>query len=396
VRCIDYRLARMILGINARFLAAPLGGVQRFAREVTDQLLGRCDVVLFTPRAVSLPPGWAARARAVVGGRLHGQLWEQIELPARARGSCDVLLHPANTAPLIRVAPQVVMVHDLLPLTHPQWFAPGFGRWYGRLMPRVVHSADSILTSSPDLIGPLRALLGHSRTPITIVPQGCPPFDAPAAADAIARVLAGRGIRAPYVLAVGAGEPRKNSDFATDVIRRYTAAHGTGVQLVLVGAAAAHVHAHSPLSNDDAPDVHARRPGPAGDPAVVRTLGRVTDPELHALYTGAVALLYPTLGEGFGRPPVEALCCGTPVMASLYAPGEQTLAGTGTRRLPLDADIWQRALRDIIQAGERVSSDVRRRLCELWSWETSADAVLEACAAAAGVSYANVANPLVR
>jgi hypothetical protein len=83
-------------------------------------------------------------------------------------------------------------------------------------------------------------------------------------------------------------------------------------------------------------------------------------------------------------------------MASLYAPGEQTLAGTGTRRLPLDADIWQRALRDIIQAGERVSSDVRRRLCELWSWETSADAVLEACAAAAGVSYANVANPLVR
>jgi alpha-1,3-rhamnosyl/mannosyltransferase len=288
------------------------------------------------------------------------------------------------------------MVHDLLPLTHPRWFAPGFGRWYGQLMPRVVRSADAILTSSPDLIGPLRALLGHARTPITIVPQGCAPFDAPAADDAIGRVLASHGIRAPYVLAVGAGEPRKNSDFATDVIRRYTAARGPGVQLVLVGAAASRVHARSPLSSDDAADMHVRSPGPAGDPAAVRTLGRVTDAELHALYSGARALLYPTLGEGFGRPPLEALCCGTPVIASLYEQGEHTLAGTGARRLPLDVDIWQHTLRDIIQTGERVHSEVRQRLCERWSWEASADAVLEACAAATGMSHAIVANPPVR
>jgi len=208
-------------------------------------------------------------------------------------------------------------------------------------------------------------------------------------------VLACHGIRAPYVLAVGAGEPRKNSGFATDVIRRYTAAHGPGVQLVLVGAAASHVHARSPLSNDETPDAHELSSGSASDRAVVRTLGRVTDPELHALYTGARALLYPTLGEGFGRPPLEALCCGTPVIASLYAQGEQTLAGTGARRLPLDADNWQHALRDIIQTGERVNSDVRRRLRERWSWEVSADTVLEACAESAGVSHA-IANPLVR
>jgi alpha-1,3-rhamnosyl/mannosyltransferase len=269
-------------------------------------------------------------------------------------------------------------------------------------MPRVVRSADSILTSSSDLIGPLRALLGRARTPITIVPQGCAPFDSPAADDVIARVLAGHGIRAPYVLAIGAGEPRKNSRFANCVMHRYTAAHGPDVQLVLAGAAASHVHARSPLTTDDAPDTHARSPGqalspaPAGKSANVRVLGRVTDHELHALYTGARALLYPTLGEGFGRPPLEALCCGTPVIASLYTQGEQTLAGTGTRRLPLDADIWQRALRDIVQAAERVPGDVRRRLCERWSWEASADTVLEACAAAAGVSHGTAANPLVR
>lgn len=358
----------MIVGINARFLAAPLGGVQRFARSVTAQLLNRCEVALFTPHGVELPAEWAALAHSVTGGSLRGQLWEQVELPARALGRCDVLLSLANAAPLPRTVPQVVMVHDLLPLTDPQWFAGAFGVWYRRLMPRVIRGADAILTSSPDLVIAIRDLTGHDRTPISVVPQGCAPFDTPADDQQVAAVLGARGVRAPYVLAVGAGEPRKNAGFAMDVMRRRGALHGDDVHLVVVGAAAAHIHGPHPFAAT----------GTAG----ASVLGRVTDSELHALYTGARALLYPTLGEGFGRPPLEALSCGTPVIASMYAQGEHTLAGTGARRLPLDVDLWQDALHVIIRTGERVGSDVRRRLRERWSWEATADAVLDACSAA--------------
>ena len=358
----------MIVGINARFLAAPLGGVQRFAREVSARVLERCDVVLFMPRATDLPSAWQGRVRTDTG-MLRSHAWEQLELPVRARRSCDVLLNLANTAPLAHTAPQVVMVHDLLPLTHPHWFANVFSAWYGQLMPRVVRTADHILTTSPHLLGPLRGIVGHGGTPMDIVPQGSAPFDAPASAAAIAAVLAERAIQQPYVLAVGAGEPRKNAAFAVQVMRGYAESRGTVPPLVLVGAAAAHVHASAPRAESSTD---------------VRALGRVNDTELHALYSGAAALLYPTLGEGFGRPPLEALCCGTPVLASMYAQGTQVLEGTGARRLPLDVDVWRHALHAILASGERVPDNVRVMLRTRWSWDAAADVVLAACASVVG------------
>lgn len=90
----------MIIGINARFLAAPVSGVQRFGRELAARLIEGGDVVVFTPRGVVPPPAWAGVT--VAGGRLRGHAWEQIELPRQARGRCDVLLNPANTAQIGR------------------------------------------------------------------------------------------------------------------------------------------------------------------------------------------------------------------------------------------------------------------------------------------------------
>lgn len=358
----------MIVGVNARFLAAPQTGVQRFAREATGRLLERCDVVLFLPRDAQVSADWAASASAVVRGALRGHAWEQLELPLRAHGRCDVLLHLANTAPLVRPGPQVVMVHDLLALTHPQWFAPVFAACYRQLLPRVIRGAAQVLTTSPTVAETIVAMTGVPAARVIAVPQGAAPFDAPASDADIARVLSAHGIRRPFALALGAGDPRKNVAFAVSVMRRYRAEHGPGLQLVVAGEVSARVHGASPAA------------GEAGD-GVLNT-GRISDAELHALYTGAAALLYPTLGEGFGRPPLESMCCGTPVLASTHVEGATALADDGCRTLPLDVDAWQEALHAVVQTGARIDAHARERLNARWSWDAAAGAVLDACSAA--------------
>jgi glycosyltransferase involved in cell wall biosynthesis len=355
----------MIVGVNGRFLAATPTGVQRFARAVLEQLSRRADVALFLPRNAVVPEALRPRVR-VHRGTLRGTAWEQFELPRMISGRCDVLFNPAHTAPL-RIRRQLVMVHDVLPLTQPHWFAPAFSAWYGYMTPRLLARCEIILTSSHYCADQIREI-SRGRTPnVIVVPQGIAPFEAPADAEAVARVRAERLLGSRYVLALGGGDRRKNVAFAADVVRRYRRLYDSSLTLAVVGRAETHVHGR------------AAQELPIED---VRHLGSVGDDELRALYTGASALLFPSLGEGFGRPPLEALCCGTPVLASDYAAGRETLTDTPARRLPLDVDLWTHALHDVLQSGLRPSSETRNALCARWSWPAAADAVLAACALA--------------
>jgi glycosyltransferase involved in cell wall biosynthesis len=357
----------MIVGVNGRFLAATPTGVQRFARAVLEQLTRRADVALFLPRNASVPEVLRPHLLRVHRGALRGTAWEQIELPRMIAGRCDVLLNPAHTAP-IRVRRQLVMVHDVLPLTHPQWFAPAFSTWYGYMTPRLLARSAIILTSSQHCADQIRAVPSGRTASVIVVPQGIAPFDTPADAKTVAGVRAERGLGAPYVLALGGGDRRKNVAFAMNVLRRYRDLHDGTLTLVVVGRAQKHVHGRAMRAEAVDGAVH---------------VGTVADEELRALYTGASAFLFPSLGEGFGRPPLEALCCGTPVLASDYPAGRETLADTPARRLPLDVGLWTRALRETLSSGARPSIETREALCARWSWDAAADAVLAACAQAA-------------
>ncbi|HEX6939816.1 MAG TPA: glycosyltransferase family 1 protein [Longimicrobiales bacterium] len=364
----------MRLGLNGRFLAAPVTGVQRFAREVGARLLDRVsDGVLFVPRGAAADLAAACPAR-VVRGRLAGHAWEQLELPLRARAvGCDVVLHPANALP-VAGGPHVLVLHDALPLSRPEWFARAFRTWYRQVQRRAAARAAALVTVSAWARNEIAAALGTDPERISVVGQGIEPFDGPADAEAVRRIRERLRLPPRYLLTVGDGDPRKNIAFLHPVRERWRATRGDPPALVVVGAASPRVHAANgraaPASRDDA--------------AGVIRLGRVDDETLRALYTGAAAFCFPSLAEGFGRPPLEAMACGAPVVAAPYGPAREVL-GDAARIVPLEPDAWVAALEPLLEPGPArdAARDAGRRHAAAFRWDDVADRLLEICRAAA-------------
>lgn len=351
----------MRLGVNGRFYAARVTGVQRFAREVAGRLLD--DATLFLP-AGAPEPGDLPGSTRVVRGRLSGHAWEQVELPAQVRrAGCDAVLHMAGTAPLAS-AGDVLVIHDVLPLTDPLWFSRGFRSWRRAVLHRAAPRAARVVTVSEWSRGEISRTLRVAPGRIVVAPQGIEPFERPAPPEEVARVRAERGLAGPFLLTVGAGDPRKNLPFLGRVLRRWRERGEEPPPLVVVGEPAPHLFT------------------PAGgwpEDVDVRVLGRVDDAELHALYTAASVLCFPSRAEGFGRPPLEALACGTPAVVADYGAAAEVLGDTA-RIVPLDPDAWVDALGDVLGAGRRAEEG--GALTARYRWDAAADAIREACDAA--------------
>jgi hypothetical protein len=135
--------------VNARFLARRVTGVERYARAI----------------AVRLGPD-IQLAHPPIEGAAVGHLWEQCGLPAQRRAT-DLLWSPANTGP-VAVRRQVVTIHDVSPIDHPEWFHPRFAAWYRQLMPRLARRA--VLTVSELSRGRIAAPLGMDPAKIDVIP----------------------------------------------------------------------------------------------------------------------------------------------------------------------------------------------------------------------------------
>jgi glycosyltransferase involved in cell wall biosynthesis len=376
----------MRLALNGRFYTAPVTGVQRFAREIALRLCLREEVTLFLPAGVAVPPELGEVP--VVRGRLRGHAWEQLELPAAmARAACEVELHLAGTAPRCG-ARSVAVVHDVLPLTDPHWFGRRFRFWRRTVLRRALPSAARVLTVSRWSREEIARVLPVQRARIEIVSQGLDPFTAPASPERVAAVRARHELVGPYLLALGAGDPRKNVAFLQGVLARWREALAPAPRLVVVGEPAARLFpgtgAARPSLPWRRPDASATRPSGRGASAAsgggVLHLGRVDDAELHALYTGAAAFCFPALAEGFGRPPLEAMACATPAIVADYGPAREVL-GRGARILPLEPDAWVSALAELIHQGPAREALVERgrAWARRYRWDTAAQQVRAAC-----------------
>jgi glycosyltransferase involved in cell wall biosynthesis len=326
--------------------------------------IGRVNITLFVPAGVEAGelPGEAR----VVHGRLRGHAWEQLELPGAAAG-CDITLHLSGTAP-VRGGPAALVVHDVLPLMHPQFFSRRFAAWYRAVLSRAIPRAAIVITVSESSRRAIRECFGD-EVRIAVVPQGLEPFRSPASPADVARVRARWDLPGRFLLATGRGDPRKNLVFLEAVLRELRR-RGDDAPLVITGT--------------PSPRVHGRCPDPHGEE--IRFTGHVTDAELRALYTVADALCFPSLVEGFGRPPFEAAACGTPslVMARPDAVDETRLAGYV---IAPDAVAWADAIERIRVDGAFGDAivDQARSAAGGMSWDACARAVLAACRSAAGV-----------
>ncbi|HUE95785.1 MAG TPA: glycosyltransferase, partial [Longimicrobiaceae bacterium] len=210
----------MRIALNGRFFGAHATGVQRFAIEISRRLLARS--ALFLPAGVD-PPDFATPGTPVIRGRFAGHLWEQLELPGQLRGAgCDCALHMAGTAPIVARG-HVFVVHDLLPLTHSEWFTRRFRAWRAAVLRAAIPRAYRIVTVSDAVRDEIARLYPGSADRIVVARQGTEPFTAPASDEAVAALRRRYALPDRFLLAVGAGDPRKNLPFLGRVLARWEA-----------------------------------------------------------------------------------------------------------------------------------------------------------------------------
>jgi glycosyltransferase involved in cell wall biosynthesis len=350
------------IDINARFLTQPITGVQRFAVEIvagidrhlsaSARLRDQYRFRLISPRSArSIDLEHIPHARA---GRLEGHGWEQLELPLQARGR--VLLNLCNTAPLF--SRNVVTVHDAAVFAVPEAYSRTFQLWYRALIPALGRGGLRVVTVSEFSREELSRRARIPKHKLEVISEGC---------DHILRVPSDPGVfaRVPvklrgYVLAVGSRSPHKNLELLSVALRHLGVA---ALPLVVAGGANARV-----FGNHDAS---------AGDG--MHAAGYVTDGELRALYENACCFLYPSLYEGFGIPPLEAMICGAPVITSNAASLPEVCGEAALYCDPRVAEDWARTLGLLIQDPTR-QGELRRRGLERargFTWERASGEMLE-------------------
>jgi glycosyltransferase involved in cell wall biosynthesis len=361
----------MRIAVNGRFLAAAQTGVQRFALEIARRLLPEADVVLLLPREVEVPAELGTVER--VEGRLKGHAWEQVELSDMVRrAGAEVCLNLANAVPAAG-GPHAVVLHDSIVFDHPEWFGARYGLWHRRVLLPAARRAGAVGSLSRDAADRVARVLARPAHEIVVIPQGAAPFDHPASDGAVAQARRRLRIEGPYLLTLGAGDPRKNVGFLEELVAHWPSDGASQPPtLVIVGDAAARVFA-------------ASTPRKSSQASVIR-VGRVDDETLRALYSGAAAFCFPSLAEGFGRPPLEALACGAPVLAAPYGPAREVLR-YAAEILPLERDAWLGSLRRLVQQGPPPGfAEKAGAVVGAHRWEDGVQATLELCARAAGAS----------
>jgi len=302
------------LFVNTRVLLAPLTGVQRYVREVLAAWPGEAPVRLS-------PPDFAARG-------IPAHLWEQLLLPRRL--GKQLLWSPVHSGP-VSVRRQVVTVHDVVPLDHPEWLNPRFARWYRWMMPRLVQRACHVIAVSGFTRDRLVTTTGVDASKISVVPSGISERfrPDPGPDDAEMRRTLGLGDW-PYLLSLGSREPRKNLATLLEAWRRAVPRLPSDLHLVIAGAAG-----RSQVFGDE--------PSRALPDRVV-SAGRIEDHWLPALYRQAEGFVYLSLYEGFGLPPLEAMACGTPALVSDIEVFREVAGDAALRADPRDADAVAQSL----------------------------------------------------
>jgi len=328
--------------INGKFTRQHMTGVQRTAfglLAALDAELARAGASSAGRWVLLVPPGGTPPELRCIEVRQVGQpggsmlSWEQWLLPRAA--ASGVLLNLAGSAPAFHRR-QVCMLHDAAIFDRPEAYTLLFRSWYRMLFAWLSRSARTLLTVSEYSKGRLCRHLRVEPARLHVVRNGA---DHLGDVEPDQSVFPYYGIEpGRFVLAVGSSNPNKNLPRLEAAVRQLH--RDTGLRLVLVGGINSRVFA--PSAADE-----------LGDRVVVVRTGPVSDARLKALYENAVALVFPSLYEGFGLPPLEAMACGCPVLAA-NASAIPEICGEGAAYFdPYSCADIERALRGLLTAPER-------------------------------------------
>ncbi len=287
----------MLIAVEATRLQREVRGIGRYVRAILPRLVAQrpgLQLVLFakTRGGVTALAESMSRDPQLCGNVTVRHVREMARTPA------DLHWFPWNViGPVPRSGASVVTVHDIAPVAmpDPRWLAWRKNlRWRMRFR-RSARMATLLLADSAFTAAEIQRMLGVGADRIRVALLAADDFAMTSSADD-SGALERLGVRAPYVLAVGAAEKRKNHGLLERAMRSVVAAH-PGTTLVLAGP-------------------RRRTSAPSPDTVWMQTLGFVSDAELTALYRNAAALVMPSTYEGFGLPVLEAMRLGTPVICA--------------------------------------------------------------------------------
>lgn len=297
--------------VNTKILQRNLTGVQRYLLELLARFGAEMEAV----------------SPAVCGASIGGHIWEQAVLPIRCSGG--LLWSPSNSGPVL-YSNQVVTVHDMVPLDHPEWLSPAFGYFYQLLLPQLIRRVRRVIAISEFTRSRILAHVPSVEDRVTVVPNGVDGRFHRRSSSEVSMVL--RELGAPsdsYFLSVGSLEPRKNIPRLLEAWKKALPYLAPDVWLLLTGARGIErVFGRTDLSLPDR----------------VHLTGYVRDEWLPALYSGAKSFCYLSLYEGFGLPPLEAMSCGAPSITSNCASIPEVVGDAAITVNPLDVDEIARAI----------------------------------------------------
>ncbi len=351
------RARRPRVGFLTYGLDRPLTGVTRVALELGRalQASGACDVVFLTPyrrgplrsgraRSWYLPGCSRLPALMTLGG-------PSVALAAR-RLRLDLVHDPVEVSPftLGRWAgrfKRVFSIYDAIAHRQPESY-PWFNTLlYRRYIPRTLANVDGVVTASAHAAHDLRRFLHVPSDRLHVVPLGVADQFCPLSHTQRAATAEQHGLREPYILSVGAPQPRKNLGRLVEAFARLHARHPAW-RLVIAGP--------SPWRHDA---VRERIDALSVRDAVT-ALGYVPDEELPAIYSAAGLFVFPSLLEGFGLPVLEAMACGVPVVASNAASLPEVAGDAALLVEPTDTDALSAAMERVI-ADPVLAASLRQR-----------------------------------
>jgi glycosyltransferase involved in cell wall biosynthesis len=333
----------MRIGINGRFLAAKRTGVQRAAYNLIRSLVTVDRIneyFLFTSEDQVNNPDWQHANVTVVpsrireGENIRNHIWEQFTLPKLAKKyNVDLLHSPANLAPILYKGKSVVHIHDLCFVVNPQWYSFSFRTLYNLIIPRLARRAAKVITNSNNS---RNDLLQYCNLEADKVSQVYWAVDDLFLESINAAVPQDVGLK-DYILYVGSLEPRKNIGTLLEAYEQMRSSNpDIKTKLVLIGGES-HVFADVRLKvKNYVEDVYFK--------------GFVNDQMLLSFYKNAKLFVYPSLYEGFGLPPLEAMASGVPVVTSITSSIPEVVGNAALMVSPYDvnqlSETMNRALTD--------------------------------------------------
>ena len=347
--------------LNGYFSEYPLTGSGQYL-----QHLQRALTLLAPDDEFKIAPCAGPYSR--LGRRVGKLLWEQIGFPA-CIGDADIAHVPYMGSPL-RGRNDVVTVHDLIGFVMPQYAASPWMRIYNRMAAASVRRARIIVADSRATADDLQRILGIPEHRIRVALLGVDESLCPASEPAKDAVRKHYEIPSRFVLYLGSGDTRKNLSVLLHAWSLIPAARR--VPLVLAG--------QIPCTGTELFPDYRQLARKLGIDNSIIWLGPVAEEVKAPLLSAAAAFLFPSLYEGFGLEPLEAMACGTPVVCSNATSLPEVVGGAAILVDPRDPGAWSESIDLVLDdAAEAVRLiDAGRERSARMTWRATASATLAA------------------